>query len=33
MTQALHQLMKFDEFIAWYPDNPEQHYELLVISH
>ncbi|WP_427162424.1 Uma2 family endonuclease [Aliinostoc sp. HNIBRCY26] len=28
MTQALHQLMKFDEFIAWYPDNPQQHYEL-----
>jgi len=28
MTQALRQLMTFDEFVAWYPDNPQRRYEL-----
>ncbi|MEA5568859.1 Uma2 family endonuclease [Anabaena sp. UHCC 0399] len=28
MTQALRQLVTFDEFVAWYPDNPQRRYEL-----
>jgi Uma2 family endonuclease len=28
MTQALHKLVTFDEFIAQYPDNPQRRYEL-----
>jgi Uma2 family endonuclease len=28
MIQALRKLVTFDEFIAWYPENPQQHYEL-----
>lgn len=28
MTQALHQLVTFDQFVAWYPDNPPRRYEL-----
>jgi len=28
MVQALTKLVTFDEFIAWYPENSEHHYEL-----
>ena len=28
MIQALRKLVTFDEFIAWYPENPQQRYEL-----
>ena len=28
MIQALTKLVTFDEFIAWYPENSEHHYEL-----
>ncbi|MHC5728948.1 MAG: Uma2 family endonuclease [Nostoc sp.] len=28
MIQALRKLLTFDEFIAWYPENPQQRYEL-----
>ncbi|YAF96804.1 MAG: Uma2 family endonuclease [Nodularia sp. CChRGM 3473] len=28
MTQALRKLVTFDEFIDWYPENSQQHYEL-----
>jgi len=28
MTQTLRQLVTFDEFIAWYPANPQRRYEL-----
>ncbi len=28
MTQAITKLVKFDEFIEWYPENSEVHYEL-----
>ncbi|MBD2564340.1 MULTISPECIES: Uma2 family endonuclease [Nostoc] len=28
MTQALRQLVPFDEFIAWYPESSDRHYEL-----
>jgi Uma2 family endonuclease len=28
MTQALQQLVTFDQFLAWYPDNPQRRYEL-----
>jgi len=28
MTQALRKLVTFDEFIAWYPENSQQRYEL-----
>ena len=28
MTQAITQLLTFDEFIAWYPENSTTHYEL-----
>ncbi|MEH2326702.1 MAG: Uma2 family endonuclease [Nostoc sp.] len=28
MTQTLRKLVTFDEFIAWYPENPQQRYEL-----
>ncbi len=28
MIQALRKLVTFDEFIAWYPENPQQCYEL-----
>jgi Uma2 family endonuclease len=28
MTQTLRKLVTFDEFIAWYPDNPQRRYEL-----
>ncbi|AVH70965.1 Uma2 family endonuclease [Nostoc sp. 'Lobaria pulmonaria (5183) cyanobiont'] len=28
MTQALHKLVTFDEFVAQYPDNPQRRYEL-----
>ncbi|MEA5506016.1 Uma2 family endonuclease [Halotia wernerae UHCC 0503] len=28
MTQALRKLVTFDEFIAWYPENPQRRYEL-----
>ncbi|MBL1201918.1 MAG: Uma2 family endonuclease [Nostoc sp. ZfuVER08] len=28
MTQVLRKLVTFDEFISWYPENPQRHYEL-----
>ncbi|AFY41961.1 Uma2 family endonuclease [Nostoc sp. PCC 7107] len=28
MTQSLRKLVTFDEFIAWYPENPQRRYEL-----
>lgn len=28
MTQALHKLVTFSEFVAWYPENPQRRYEL-----
>ncbi|BAY17966.1 hypothetical protein NIES21_38090 [Anabaenopsis circularis NIES-21] len=28
MTQTLRKLVTFDEFIAWYPENPQRRYEL-----
>lgn len=28
MTQTLRKVVSFDEFVAWYPDNPRQRYEL-----
>ncbi|OCQ96027.1 hypothetical protein BCD64_11755 [Nostoc sp. MBR 210] len=28
MTQTLRKLVTFDEFIAWYPNNPQRRYEL-----
>jgi Uma2 family endonuclease len=28
MTQALRKVVSFDEFVAWYPDNPRRRYEL-----
>ncbi|WP_066424760.1 Uma2 family endonuclease [Anabaena sp. 4-3] len=28
MTQVLRQLVTFDEFVAWYPENPQRRYEL-----
>ncbi|BCL36429.1 Uma2 family endonuclease [Nostoc sp. MS1] len=28
MTQALRKVVSFDEFVAWYPDNQRQRYEL-----
>lgn len=28
MTQTLRKIVSFDEFVAWYPDNPRQRYEL-----
>ncbi|MCP6760683.1 MAG: Uma2 family endonuclease [Fischerella sp. CENA71] len=28
MTQALRKLVTFDEFVTWYPENPQRRYEL-----
>jgi Uma2 family endonuclease len=28
VTQVLRKLVTFDEFISWYPENPQRHYEL-----
>lgn len=28
MTQALAKQVTFDEFIAWYPESSDRHYEL-----
>lgn len=28
MTQAVHKLLTFDEFVAWYPENSQSRYEL-----
>lgn len=28
MTRTLRKVVSFDEFVAWYPDNPRQRYEL-----
>ena len=30
MTQALAKQVTFDEFIAWYPESPDRHYELMM---
>ena len=29
MTQALAKQITFDEFIAWYPESSDRHYELM----
>jgi Uma2 family endonuclease len=33
MIQALRKLVTFDEFIAWYPENLQQRYELHELSY